>query len=107
MVGYRRSHLWRSASGLLQAGMIVGVVLSADAAAPYTFSVGNQTPAKKFFVQGQSFTPLVQGNVPSGMPAWSENGEVRLTGFKFAFGPAQGLSTQLFIYDRLPRVLTN
>lgn len=70
--------------------------------APYLFSIGREGADQAFFVQGQSFTPLVQGTVASAMPAWSESGEVRLKTFQIPFGNGQAPPAKLYLYDRLP-----
>jgi hypothetical protein len=65
------------------------------------FSIGNNTPSTFFFIQGQSFTPAVQGNRGVGVPAPSPAGTVFLTEFSFDFAvndPFGAPSPVLYIY---------
>jgi hypothetical protein len=52
------------------------------------YSIGNQVPhqtSDTFFIQGQSFTPSVQGDRGSGTPTASPSGTVLLTQFSVDF----------------------
>ena len=49
------------------------------------YSIGNSTSATSFFIQGQSFTPSIQGNRGVGTPTASPAGTVFLTQFSFDF----------------------
>lgn len=70
-----------------------------------TFSIGNATPSTIFFIQGQSFTPSIQGNDSLGVPTATPNNTVflRLFSFDFTFVAPFGIPPSvLYIYDFVP-----
>src|SRR5262249_41776102 len=69
------------------------------------YSIGNETPSTFFFIQGQSFTPSVQGNRGVGTPTASPAGTVFLNqfSFDFVFGDPFGVPPPvLYIYGFEP-----
>jgi hypothetical protein len=65
------------------------------------YSIGNATPGTLFFVQGQSFTPSVQGNAGIGTPS-APAGLVELTSFTIAFQDPTTAPSMLSIFDHAP-----
>jgi hypothetical protein len=71
------------------------------------YSIGNNTPSTPFFIQGQSFTPSIQGNRGVGTPTASPAGTVFLTQFSFDFDPGSPFGVPppvLYIYAFEPTV---
>lgn len=63
-------------------------------------TIGNATPGTQFFVQGQSFTPSVQGNEGTGVPTPDGQGNVQVTRVTFdIIGDAPG---QLHLFTTPP-----
>jgi hypothetical protein len=64
---------------------LVTLMGASPACADLMYSIGNNTPPTMFFIQGQSFTPSIQGNRGVGTPTASPAGTVFLTQFGFDF----------------------
>lgn len=80
---------------------------ASPARADVMYSIGNNTPPTLFFIQGQSFTPSVQGNRGVGTPTASPAGTVFLTQFSFDFDPGSPFGVPppvLYIYAFEPTV---
>jgi hypothetical protein len=85
------------------AASIAVLLLTVGSAHATTFTIGNAQPATVFFVQGQSFTPSVQGNNGTGTPT-SASGQVLLTSFTIDFLDSTSAPSSLYIYSSAPSV---
>ena len=89
---------YRTATHALLALTATMALGGAAQAAP--FSIGNLAPTTAFFVQGQSFTPSVQGNGGSGVAPVS--GTVYLDTFTIGYENLSSAFVNLYIYSALP-----
>ncbi|MGP0071569.1 MAG: hypothetical protein ACLPWF_06505 [Bryobacteraceae bacterium] len=71
-------------------------------AIPPTYTIGNNTPTTVYFIQGQSFTPTIQGNLGTGVAATS--GNVELVRFSLAFQNPTTAPGSLYIYSFQPTI---
>ena len=79
---------------------LTATVMLGGAAHAAPFTIGNLTPGSVFFVQGQSFTPSLQGNAGAGVAPVS--GTVYLDTFTIQYEtPGTGFAS-LYIYAALP-----
>jgi hypothetical protein len=82
----------------------MAVLLGATQTEAGTYSIGNAQPTTVFFVEGESFTPSVQGNAGTGTPIASPSGTVLLTSFTIDFQNPATAPTPLYIYAFEPTV---
>jgi hypothetical protein len=79
------------------------LLIAGSAHANVYYSIGNSQPSSEYFVQGESFTPSVQGNDGSGTPS-SAAGQVGLISFTIDFVNPASVPSSLYIYASLPSV---
>lgn len=78
--------------------LVMGFALASSIASAYV--IGNAAPTSIFFVQGQSFTPGILGNLGSGSAPAS--GNVFLDSFVINYAPGATPFNNLYIYAVLP-----
>ncbi|BBM85065.1 PEP-CTERM sorting domain-containing protein [Candidatus Uabimicrobium amorphum] len=67
-----------------------------------SFTIGNTQPGTFFFIQGQSFTPNVQGNEGTGIATPNPDGNILLTSFSLDFVNAATAPGEIHIFASAP-----